>query len=791
MKKYIYFTLLIFLFSISFIQDKANAAPKLEVNAEVGIGGKIKRYAPVPLKITITNNGTDFSGDFVIDVHESYDVGAGLVYPLTIAEGETKTIHVTLNALEEAYNSMGTQQKIFHFYEGGIEKGKSIDYKGTSTLRPFFHELDHIYLFTLTENSDRLSNLYQLTEDASSGVEIFHLKDIKDYELPTDSNGFQLVDILVVDEVSLTDLSQEQQQALFHWVQLGGTLLVGASDQISVSMGVFQSHLPLTLLQERITVSANNLSKITNNGKFDQNIEVQKATKNKESKILLQDGNTILAASKKIGSGQIIQTTFSLGDQPLAGMAGYGKLLSQILDMPNFTSSNYYNSDFYHYLPDDVQRINEIFPSFEVTTHWLMIVIIIYILLVGPILYVVLKRLDKREHAWWIIPVMAISLSVIMFLFGAKDRIMNAQIQQASYLKVNEDKSLDGYYINSLLTNKKGDYKFTTDEYTTITTLNRDTDMFEGINKLHDQFYITKHANGSTLTLRDLNYWSVQSMIGKTTVQHAGNLDINITLKNNNIEGTIKNNFPFKLKDVAIWSGYKEMVIGDIEPNETLKVSETVQSTTLLSPNYMYGSGELPKKKGEILKYRLESLKYGLVTLVQNDNLPVVIGWTDEPLVGTKMEGNSKIEATNYIVQTFKPNIQLSGDIIVGNDVLTSYVESLGNSYFAYRTEEIQNKWELEKGEYEYFVYVPEEITKNVKAWNELSLKNSNKNLIDIQIWNSKKLKYEDLSEQNMKITSNISEYIYEGEIKFKFKYVGENYSVIRMPEVELKGVAK
>ena len=46
---------------------------------------------------------------------------------------------------------------------------------------------------------------------------------------------------------------------------------------------------------------------------------------------LFQLDGTILAAKKQLGSGTIIQTTFSLGDAPLAKDPVYSDLMSTIL----------------------------------------------------------------------------------------------------------------------------------------------------------------------------------------------------------------------------------------------------------------------------------------------------------------------------------------------------------------------------------------------------------------------------------------------------------------------------
>ena len=58
-------------------------------------------------------------------------------------------------------------------------------------------------------------------------------------------------------------------------------------------------------------------------------------------------------------------------------------------------------------------------------------------------------------------------------------------------------------------------------------------------------------------------------------------MDIDITLNNEKLTGTIKNNFPFALKDVTLISGIKEIKLGDIEANGTLKVDTELKATVL------------------------------------------------------------------------------------------------------------------------------------------------------------------------------------------------------------------
>ncbi len=113
---------------------------------------------------------------------------------------------------------------------------------------------------------------------------------------------------------------------------------------------------------------------------------------------------------------------------------------------------------------------NELFPSFKVSAPLLFGVIIIYIIIIIPVLYFILKRKDKREHAWWIIPSISVAVSVFIFAYGARDRIGQAQLQQTSVFDVEEDGRLTGYFVESILTNKAGDFVFTAPKETTMST---------------------------------------------------------------------------------------------------------------------------------------------------------------------------------------------------------------------------------------------------------------------------------------------------------------------------------
>jgi len=789
-------TALVFLFMlvISFLLpvEQAKAAATLEVQAKVGITGKAKYQSLVPLQVTVKNNGADFSGDMAINASSSYAAASALVLPIDIAAGEEKTFDFYLDGLADYSDA-----DLFAFYEGSIEKGKKVDYKGTKRIQGNFLDPSSVFIYTLTDKSDRLSAFLRLSQFAAqNNVEVFNLKQIKNFTLPEDAQGFAMANIIVIDEIAIADLSEKQQQALFKWVQDGGTLLVGAGDQVNATAGIFKDYLPLTLSQQLTTVSADSLSKISGGGIFSQPISVFAATGNEGSSPILTDNNTLLASKKKIGSGEIIQTAFSLGDQPLASMDGYATLAAKLLDIQSLSQQGMMGrgQSTMDRLSYELNDVNEIFPSFEVSVSYMLIVIILYILIIGPILYFILKRIDKREQAWWIIPIMSVALSIVLFIFGAKDRIVQPQIQQSAFFKVNEDSSLNGYYVESLLTNRSGNFVVNADKDTSAFALRRNNGFTGTSGNLHESSYIKENTNGSTLTLRDLNYWSVQSFAGKTSAQNIGKMDIDITLKNEKLTGTIKNNFPFALKDITLISGIKEVKLGDIEANGTLKVDKELTATVLQKPstftsyNYNY-----PSKKEEVNPLRIERMQTLALPLVENDKRPVITAWAEQAIAGVELETSAKMSPISYFIQPFDGKVELSGPFTMKrNNFSYSVNPQSANAYYD-KIDEQLNNWYMSDGLYEVSIAMPDNFMNSVQTLNELTVSNKDVKRMQLSIWNNETKNYEPLVDTKQVFTDNISKYFNENgellmEIKFGPDQTGEQ---TKLPDVELKGVAK
>ncbi|MFJ7825129.1 hypothetical protein [Psychrobacillus sp. NPDC096623] len=787
--------MLYFIFSPSL---EALAAPELNVKVTTGFNGKAKYGEGLPITLTVENKGDAFSGDIVLDLAESYNIGNAQSFPFEIGAGETKTVQIAASGLAEDYMYQGTNVQLIHFFEGGWEKGKSIEFKGNKTFRTSFQDPATIYYLTLTESADRLKVLNQLKQPNQVNDEIIHVAQQSNFALPNEAVAWEMADYIIIDEFVIADLTEQQQQALIDYVTFGGIIVVGASDNVIAELGKLGDYLPLNLHTTTQSITAQQVSALTANNLLTNNLKVYDANLTEGSSPLLQLDGTILAGKKQVGSGTIIQTTFSLGDAPLAADPVYSDLISTILQsvqVKNTQSMYGYNTK--DELVYNLGGTNSLFSSFKVSTPLMIGIVVVYMIIIVPLLYIILKRKDKREYAWGIIPLTAIIASLAIFGYGAKDRIARPQVQQSSFLQVNDDKSLHGYYAESILSNKGGDFTFEAPISTTMVAQRVTNSLTGQTANVHEDAIMEKHATNSELIFRDVGYWSVSTFFGETQVQDVGNFEVDLKVDSSKILGTIQNNFSFGLKDVSIWSGSKLYKLGDLAAGEKVDVDKelgTVMLMPISNPYVNTNYGPFGNNSLDLLTQRKQALYSSSHIFNNTKSAPAITGFAEDNILPIELKDKkSELSALHLVIQPFKATTIFSGEFTLPANMFTvnvnteqygKYMEPVQNSYL---------EWYLDDGEYNVYWAVPETLPLDKVNWTQLQIANTDRNSHTIEIWNLKTESFEEITDSRFTLKENIDAYIdKKGIIQYKLikKSVhGDPYT--RLPEVRMKGEVK
>lgn len=736
---------------------RASAKATLEVEVDFSITDKLKYDTASPAVITIKNNGEDFSGDIVISTDKNNQT-ATIAEPIDIASGEEKQLHVELGGSAIAQEPKVALPQLIKFYADGIENGKKIEASYKLVKTPQLYPDDTPFIFTLTSNPDRLQALSnQLKKETTEFVQVPLTKET----FPNYANGLALATTIMIDDVAVADLTKAQQEALVTWAKQGGAIIVGTTAN---SLGALDAYLPLTKGAKQQLALTKELSVPGYLTTIQPNATVSSTTAQGET----------LAAKQVLGKGSVTQVAFALGDQPYNSNKQYGEWLVTNLAFGYTTTANNQQmvSEYY-------KNGSAIFEAFNISASGILLAIILYVVVVGPILYVVLKKFDKREYAWVIIPTLAVVVAVALFGFGAKDRLAKPQTQQVASYIINEDSSLSGTYLTSLLTNRGGKFTFTFDDTTTASAIeaaNFGTSMQQAYTKAQQ------------VVFKDARYWSVQQVQGESFIPKLGKFDTALVVSNGRVEGTIKNSFPFEMKGVAIGTGIDRIVLGTIKPGETVQVSEAIPNQFLQSAEVTMDAYQLtPNAANQDVEETLhQAISEAAVAQIQERQTPVIIAWTDEPLVGLTYEGKAKQKTLNYVAQPFTAGLELQGDFTITGDVLPKKVyDEQSNELY---TTPIQgdDEWYFEGTHTIIELQVPEQMLKDIASIKQIAVSDSSSGA-NVLIWNATTKNYEEIA--SMPENASSATYI-EGN-RIKLQHIAPEHQSYTLPIVELKGVAQ
>ncbi|MCH7320765.1 hypothetical protein LZ480_02595 [Solibacillus sp. MA9] len=771
MKKYV--MLLIFL--VTMFAPLMYGSAEMNIDVDYGFEGKGKQDTPIAVTFTIQNDERTFDGELVTTYANNYLLQRGEVIPLQLAPNEVVRKKVYLNYLpyEIIDNSTG---KFVYLYDDSIEKGdESKDYRVTHN-KPELTSYD-AFMIGVFGDKQLASALQQLRAIQQSRV-----VDISEYEITSLESVQQLEDLALFNMIFLTQeldtLTEVQQKAILGWIQNGGQLVIDGD----VSSTALEPYKALTASSATKTINAEQLQQFTGQERFNKVLTVHDVQPIQGAHSFKID-ETVLAARKQIGSGALIQTAFSLTDATVSQNDNAAYLMAKLLDFDvNFNTSTP-ESD----LSSNVVPVNALFASFEFSLWKIVVVFGLYIFLLGPVLYFFLKRKDKREYAWWIIPAFALVVSVALFLVGAKDRIVQPQIQQMAVVKISDNAS-EQYFAQSLLSNRGGDYQFSLTNDMKVASYGGQS---FGLRDFQNGRwgYVKQQQDHKTLTLKNVPYWDVESFIGSGAID-IGKLDVQLVNENGMVTGTVRNDLTIDLKEVQIWTGLQFINIGDIKQGESKHVNEKLVSS-LLVPNTLpvdqtYYDRPTPETIDEVRKGRLLGLAN---TLVMDDQSPVIIGYSNTADIGAQFAGKAKMQSTVLVVQPFTASVNFSDDVTINGDLmLMKYSTDL---YGGVKDQLIsgQDSYYLDPADYKVTYQLPQSIMVHNFSWESLRYELYG-GAISSQIYNVKTNQYESLPSEYS--TDNVDDYIENDMIQFKWHVSDAVYSDnVKLPMIELKGAMK
>jgi hypothetical protein len=389
--------------------------------------------------------------------------------------------------------------------------------------------------------------------------------------LPPRADSLQGLDVIFFSDVDTGRLSLEQQRALRDWVLSGGHLIVSGGPNYRLTTAGLIDLLPVEITG---TATLGDLSPLAafagrvEDSLVEPDVIVATGTLIPGAQSLVQVQDTTVLARRTWGEGFVDFLAADPGLAPFRRWRSAEDLWAALIVVPYQIPS--WSSGVQDW--STARTVVQETPGFDLPTALQMIgLLLIYIVVIGPVNYVVLVLIRRREWAWFTIPLLVVAFSVISYFTGFSLRGTRATLNRLSLIQVWPGESraqVDG--LVGVLSPRRGVYQLSAPEGFTLRPLPEDTGGVGGFSPVQ---LATQIEQASVFNVRDLlvDASFVAGFVTSGYIDNAPQVGSDVTLIYNengsaHVQGTVTNTTGFPLEDAVLLVRGGFQHLGTLEP---------------------------------------------------------------------------------------------------------------------------------------------------------------------------------------------------------------------------------
>ncbi len=642
----------------------AETSGSIELSAQVGIDGTYVVDSQTPVNIKASNNGTDFSGEVQISVNISYDeynpLYAVYSYPLELANGASKSF-----SLDIAIPSIIKSISIKAMDKNGKRVGvKDVPVKVVNT------NIGTIGLLSDTPASLNYIMNYSFYSDYYSRNIIASeiLSNLDSSNFPQNIDEIKSYFVIIINDFDTSTLSEEQKKLLTSWVTDGGRLIIGTGQNYEKIESGFDN---LTLFcVEKTGETELSYFRYKNEEILSKNLPVITCDYSEEAfsyasgtgTETVGGSNRDAAVFMNWGDGDVITTTFDLGTDPVSQTAEIDLMINGLIsdefyayiDRNGEHNYNYNNNDLVYTATGELKKLNSALLPIAFT------VLFLYVLAVSPILYVILKRFDKRDFTWLIIPGVALVTVLLIFALSLTSEYRKPAANAINVVKLSNGQGVST--INStvgLFSPGKGDVKVAFDGDRSVKPLMNPSGNntyssfgYRPYMSYASGFYSPSMSSSSgiyskpiipegknvvklsygeniEITYFDKSSWSPEA-VSISQDASLGDITADLRIEGNRLSGTLENKTGMDFDEIIVGFGVSYFRFSNVINGQTIDINEDIDINLdeagyydpyyivdrVFPRNYYYGAriSELDFKLNQfanLLRYTLQLDEFG------------------------------------------------------------------------------------------------------------------------------------------------------------------------------------
>jgi uncharacterized membrane protein YhaH (DUF805 family) len=577
----------------------ASGGPSFHVNA--GFDARYRDGNWIPVQVTLSNSGTDFTGAISVNVPPPY-LGGGsanpqAVYqaPISLANGAQKQVMLYVPLY---FGSQGSTQTFS--VDLLNSDGQKVSSQQT-TVRTLGS--DDIFVGVLSDQSAGFSPLSSLklpNQTASIVVE-----QLDATTMPTVAAVLQNFDLIVLDNFTTSSLNHEQLIALQNWVNQGGALIVVGGPEWRQTL----SPLPATLLPVAVTGTADIAAGTAllpvggptkggpEHSKTSDSVHtpvtVSTGTPLSGSSVVLASGTTPLIVQSNLGQGTICYLAFDPTLEPIlswpsAGVLWKGLLLRTLGDqlvVPGSTLGLGSSMKFSPYRGSIDSLLQAFLPNTFPSILFILILLLSYIVVLGPVRFLLVRRLKRRDWSWRITLIAILVFSLLSYGLALQQKGMAVLSDSASILQLSRPGTAGSANSSAHTTTylgvfvpSQGNFQVHMDGSNLVQPSSNQFQYYSG-QQSPQLTTITASPHGTDVNLQGVNIWTFHTVVSQQDSAVHGGIVSQLTLKNGTLTGTVTNTLPHALSDVYVLIGNSYTSLGSLPANWTKQVNLAVDSS--------------------------------------------------------------------------------------------------------------------------------------------------------------------------------------------------------------------
>lgn len=392
------------------------------------------------VRLTVENQGQDWEGTVRLLVGENYTIPSAYDTALSLPQGSRKqfVVKIPVNSIDNANGTV-----VVTLLDRSDKKNAEKEFKRLLT-----GEKDVLYMGILSDAYSKLTYLDM------GGNNLYFYNDHYPIKLVELQQG-NLVDelaaltFLVIDQYNTGILTEEERKAVELWNYSGGVLLLGTGAYAEDTLSGFDSgYLEIAsgdvyTPEDEYPVDFNNMGSVF--------MDISQLTMAELQSTGYAYGNMFMDYSYggwfgSTGDGSVCILPYSLAelgdlDESYWYIEPEDFLQGLMENVCSYAASRYSSSfSFYDNYGYDIQRLLGVIGNSNSILNFgvLKLIVIMYVIFVGPILYLILRLLKRRELYWVAVPITALLGIGMVYFAGRGMEVVSTNVYSVTVKNLSE-----------------------------------------------------------------------------------------------------------------------------------------------------------------------------------------------------------------------------------------------------------------------------------------------------------------------------------------------------------------